>query len=344
MAKSPSAKEKQPKRTKTSPLSRLKEEGFGCAAWTFSREEELELLLEMYEDVGALEALNVERGVVKAMLAELASLYVDVPYHCWSHGVDVTIAAYLFATKLGSQALLSRLELALYITAAICHDVGHPGLNSAYHRLAKSELQQRHGDDAMLEKHHVATMRATLAKPENDVLSGLGSDAARAEALGVMEYMILGTDMAAHTACDDEFEGLLAGGFGEPGWAGGCVGALGNNRLVLLRMLLKAADLGNCGKPFVGAKHWADCLVREGEFQRAKEAEAGVATAPAMQLTWENEAAKQAWFLENMVVPMFELLGRAAPGMQAFVEMLRGVVAIWKQMEAEAAVKEAAKP
>lgn len=51
---------------------------------------------------------------------------------------------------------LSSLECLALLTAALCHDVQHPGLNNVYHVSSHSPLAVLYNDDAVLENFHVS--------------------------------------------------------------------------------------------------------------------------------------------------------------------------------------------
>ena len=82
---------------------------------------------------------------------------------------------------LNLQAVFSQLELAILLTAAICHDIDHPGFNNKYdHAIclilsnisfffsyqinAKTELAIRYNDISPLENHHCAIAFQILEK------------------------------------------------------------------------------------------------------------------------------------------------------------------------------------
>jgi hypothetical protein len=51
---------------------------------------------------------------------------------------------------------MSKIETAAYTIAALCHDVGHPGVNNAYLIATKSREAIVYNDDKVLESFHSA--------------------------------------------------------------------------------------------------------------------------------------------------------------------------------------------
>ena len=53
-------------------------------------------------------------------------------------------------------------DLMVYILAAACHDVEHPGYNNMYLIETKQQLSLRYNDSSVLENHHAATAFAVM--------------------------------------------------------------------------------------------------------------------------------------------------------------------------------------
>lgn len=64
------------------------------------------------------------------------------------HGADVAHMANLFLTqgKLISLAELEHIDVMAFITAALCHDLGHDGFTNGYHINALSDRSIRYND------------------------------------------------------------------------------------------------------------------------------------------------------------------------------------------------------
>lgn len=61
------------------------------------------------------------------MQQELEKAYNPNPYHCSAHAADVAQTLGVMLANDEFSAELTELEVLAMITAALCHDVGHPG-------------------------------------------------------------------------------------------------------------------------------------------------------------------------------------------------------------------------
>ena len=83
--------------------------------------------------------------------------------------------AHLFLIQggLGQLLELNHLDILSYLTAAICHDLGHDGYTNAYHVNTVSSRAIAHNDVSVQESFHVAETFKILSKPEANFLDGL---------------------------------------------------------------------------------------------------------------------------------------------------------------------------
>ena len=69
---------------------------------------------------------------LRAFVEAAAAGYNEVPYHSWYHGFSVFHTTFMILrTTHVSNSLLALDSLAL-LMAAICHDIGHPGVNNNF--------------------------------------------------------------------------------------------------------------------------------------------------------------------------------------------------------------------
>lgn len=65
---------------------------------------------------------------------DVRSGYLDNPYHCFYHAIDVAFVVFYILETLGVQRQLglSKVDTAALLIAALAHDILHPGLNNLY--------------------------------------------------------------------------------------------------------------------------------------------------------------------------------------------------------------------
>ena len=76
------------------------------------------------------------------------------PYHTALHAADVTQAIYVFVSQQRIARHLTRLELLAVLTAAVCHDLDHPGVNEKFLVSTGSHLAVLYDNVSVLENHH----------------------------------------------------------------------------------------------------------------------------------------------------------------------------------------------
>uniref|UniRef100_A0A4W5LYG2 PDEase domain-containing protein n=1 Tax=Hucho hucho TaxID=62062 RepID=A0A4W5LYG2_9TELE len=63
------------------------------------------------------------------------------------------------------------------MTAAVCHDLQHPGYNNTYQINARTELAVRYNDISPLENHHCAVAFQIFSQPDCNILSTFDAEA-----------------------------------------------------------------------------------------------------------------------------------------------------------------------
>lgn len=58
-------------------------------------------------------------------LIDIEKGYNDNPYHSFYHAVDVTMILYHMFEQYGMSEHLTKVDIALIMIAALCHDIGH---------------------------------------------------------------------------------------------------------------------------------------------------------------------------------------------------------------------------
>ena len=96
----------------------------------------------------------------------------DVQYHNDLHGIDVAQMCHLFLVqgKLISLAQLDHIDILSFLTAGVCHDLGHDGFTNGYHVNACTDRGIRYNDVSVQENYHVAESFVILRKDETNFL------------------------------------------------------------------------------------------------------------------------------------------------------------------------------
>jgi CheY-like chemotaxis protein len=287
--------------------------------WSYKEEQLTPIILDMFNDFGLLQRFSVPKDKFQNLLCEVKSNYVKKnPYHNFRHAFDVTQTVYLLLTTAGAAAYLSYLEIFSILLAAVIHDLGHPGLNNNFQIATTSNLALRYNDRSVLENHHCSLAFTLLKKPENDIMCNM-SEEQRREVRNVIIVSVLATDLAHHMEIAAQWNSCLTGFSKDEK----------HHRMLLLQVLLKAADISNPGKPFEIAKYWANMVQEEFFAQGDIEKEKSLAVSPFMDREKPALPKMQINFIDYLVAPLFSGLKELLPTLDIISKRLEENRNMW---------------
>ena len=284
-------------------------------SWAFdvlehTHEELFEIFGYIYGRLDAFNAFSVSRPVFMAFMLELSVRYVNTnTYHNFRHGCDVAFTVWRLITVPSLDVALNHLEMFSIMTAALAHDVGHPGVNNVYLVKAGHPLAINHNDRSPLENFHCVELYSILSKAETNIFANL-TDTQYRDARKIILHAILGTDMTHHFKQITEtnlFAELHTENIHEF-----CVGnvstidCLGEekNRLFLIEMCLHCADISNPYKSWTCCEKWADLVIEEFCAQGDREKREGLEVTPMCDRATMNKVNSQLGFIEFVVAPL----------------------------------------
>jgi dual 3',5'-cyclic-AMP and -GMP phosphodiesterase 11 len=157
-----------------------------------------------------------------SFLKRISARYRNIPCFNWSHAVET---CQFCAWQLQFvQHQITKREILNLLVASLCHDVAHDGFSR------KNEIWESiRGSQSPYEVRHCLEAIEILSDPECHILSDNG--------YGIID-LIMATDMARHfeilrsfTSCSKNFQKT-------------------DDRLLFMKMMLKAADLNECCRPW----------------------------------------------------------------------------------------------
>uniref|UniRef100_A0AAQ4Q7Q7 Phosphodiesterase 9A n=1 Tax=Gasterosteus aculeatus aculeatus TaxID=481459 RepID=A0AAQ4Q7Q7_GASAC len=131
--------------------------------------------------------------------------YKNNPFHNFRHCFCVTQMMYSMICLCSLQEKFTQVEILILMTAAVCHDLDHPGFNNTYQVNAKTELAVRYNDISPLENHHCAVAFQIFSQPDCNIFSNFDPEAFKLIRQGTIT-LILATDMARHGEILDSFK------------------------------------------------------------------------------------------------------------------------------------------
>ena len=261
--------------------------------------------------------LDLRTDAVLELLCTVEQGYKPVAYHNSIHGSDVTHALHWLVCSEQVRPMLEHDPLLLFTTllSAMVHDIGHDGYNNAFHINSNSDIAVRSCYSSPLERHHLASAFAILAR-ENSVLAGLEL-AERKQAQTWMRELILATDFGVHHSVISEFKALVelrgvvsASADKSAAWTAAAFE--GDEKILALKMAIKTADLGYLTKGEALCKGWTERVLEEFFTQGDTEKELGLPVSFGCDRSLDVPQL-QIGFYKTMITPMYTAMDLLVP-------------------------------
>ncbi|XP_064434489.1 high affinity cGMP-specific 3',5'-cyclic phosphodiesterase 9A isoform X1 [Mirounga angustirostris] len=270
--------------------------------WLWEPNEMLSCLEHMYHDLGLVRDFSINPITLRRWLLCVHDNYRNNPFHNFRHCFCVTQMMYSMIWVCRLQEKFSQMDILILMTAAICHDLDHPGYNNTYQINARTELAVRYNDISPLENHHCAVAFQILAQPECNIFANMQLDEFKQIRQGMIT-LILATDMARHAEIMDSFKETMEN-----------FDYSNEEHMTLLKMILiKCCDISNEVRPMEVAEPWVDCLLEEYFMQSDREKSEGLPVAPFMDRDKVTKATAQIGFIKFVLIPMFETVTKLFP-------------------------------
>ncbi|CAG9316785.1 unnamed protein product [Blepharisma stoltei] len=246
------------------------------------------------------EAFSIQEKIYIEFFEKLESLYKQNPYHNSTHAADV-LASFLYITNKSclSDALLE-VEILASIIANLGHDVAHPGFTNRFLINKKDELAIRYNDASVLESMHCSTIFQIVLTPETNIFISLDKDQWIAARKFIVE-MILATDMGRHFDLLGQFRAKIMNNSSRPL-------ETPENRIDVLRMTIKAADIGHAAKVRELHERWSVLVVEEFFNQGDIEKTLNQPISMYCDRDTTDISKSQAGFIKNIALPLYEAL------------------------------------
>ncbi|GIL46507.1 hypothetical protein Vafri_3502 [Volvox africanus] len=285
-------------------------------SWDFTEftvEELIKLAYDIFIVSGAMEDFQLQPKILRNFLTAAASHYQAIPYHNFNHVCHVLQATYLVSSHTAAVNVLTSLERLALLIAALCHDLDHDGHSNSFHVNSGSELARIYNDQSVMENHHCAMTFAILSRTDCNVLAVLSPEEQRT-IRKVIISAILCTDMANHFALTQEFQkhGVVYEPDIEP------------DRLLLTKVILHAADIGNAVRPFYVNHAMSRRVHREFEAQAHEELALGLPVTFSVDTSDHVMCARvELNFLDYVVSTLWERLVDVLPELAPQMAQLR---------------------
>lgn len=291
-----------------------------------------------FEDPTASDC-RIPVSALKRVIAATQSGYDDgtkIPYHNVFHGFDVGQAT---LALLYDSPDFTDLEKFTLVFAGLVHDLGHPGRTSAYLAQIHDPIAIKYGAegdpraDGCLEKYHVENTKSLVwwnaAHWDGGILAFF-SRTAEQRLWDVAENVILATDMSLHFKLVSEFKARIdAGAYDVPEQTA-------EDRMLLLKIILKCADISNVCRIWPVAEAWtkrvSDEFLEQGDDLRSRGLEV---EAMYDREQFKTPAHGVLGFIEFMAKPLWDALAKVLPAAVPFVAQLEANIKMFKHRKQE---------
>ncbi|GMH60020.1 hypothetical protein TL16_g02949 [Triparma laevis f. inornata] len=279
----------------------------------------------MFDELQIQEQWAIPNQKIVNLVDNVSKKYRDVAFHNFKHGIAVAHTNFYFIASTDAGSCLNSIQAFALLVSALCHDLDHPGHTNAFEVNSNSDLALFYNDTSVLENHHCATAAMLLRQDDCNILMGLERDEFR-EFRSVMCHVILATDMSTHFNLLSKFrESVHTDGGWNPEQS--------SDKLLLLSVLLHAADLSNPCREWGASSEWSRLVSIEFNAQVKKEKEMGLPFLPFMQSEDEESKAKQEIsFIEFIIEPMWKDVVEFLPQLDFCLENIAVNKNNWKDV------------
>eukprot|EP00242_Pyramimonas_sp_CCMP2087_P017900 CAMPEP_0198225586 /NCGR_PEP_ID=MMETSP1445-20131203/101721_1 /TAXON_ID=36898 /ORGANISM="Pyramimonas sp., Strain CCMP2087" /LENGTH=1587 /DNA_ID=CAMNT_0043905157 /DNA_START=140 /DNA_END=4903 /DNA_ORIENTATION=+ len=309
--------------TKTRPVARVttkpkRDDQVRMMTWDFNifilnEPRSLQRMAEvMFNKLGLLK--TEERGAKVAfqqhkfveLLKVVEQQHRKIPFHSFQHAVDVTHAVFFLLEVCNIKHFFTDLEILALMTAALFHDIDHPGVNNTWLIRSNDPLGVRYNRKSVAENHHAAMCWHVLL--EADILSDFDTET-QDELQRLVIGCILATDMSKHVKLVSRFEERLCDTEEE------FSNKSAKDRELLMKVILKAADISFVGKRWGLCKKWSGAMREEFRAQGLKEKRLSMPVCPLMAAD-NNLPRSLSNFIIYVAQPFFKMIAAIFPEVQ----------------------------
>ncbi|XP_030199255.1 high affinity cGMP-specific 3',5'-cyclic phosphodiesterase 9A isoform X2 [Gadus morhua] len=292
-------------------IDALRKPGFDV--WLWEANEMLSCLEHMYHDLGLVKDFTINPITLKRWLLCIHDNYRNNPFHNFRHCFCVTQMMYSMICQCSLQEKFTQVDILILMTAAVCHDLDHPGYNNTYQVNARTDLAVRYNDISPLENHHCAIAFQIFSQPDCNIFASFDPEAFKQIRQSTIT-LILATDMARHGEILDSFKQKVD-----------VFDYSDEEHVTCLKMvLIKCCDISNEVRPMEVAEPWVDCLLEEYFMQSDREKTEGLPVAPFMDREKVTKPTAQIGFIKFVLIPMFETVMKLFPQIEdVMVQPLR---------------------
>jgi len=280
------------------------------------------LCVHLFHSLGLISSFGMDPAEVFAFFRLVERGYHSGnPYHTSLHAADVTQAIAVFCMQPCIANHLSQLELLAVVTAAVCHDLDHPGVNEKFLVSAGSHLAVLYDNVSVLENHH---WRSAIACFVESGLTKYVTESQFAEFTDLVRSLVLATDISRQQEFLTQFRYFLDTSEFDTSQL--------NHRHFVLQIAIKCADISNPCRTWPVSRLWSLRACEEFFRQGDSERDLGLLLTPICDRFNVTVAKVQVGFYTFVAEPLFKEWHRFlnCPLSEAMLQNLYSNQAVWE--------------
>ncbi|OHT09398.1 3'5'-cyclic nucleotide phosphodiesterase family protein [Tritrichomonas foetus] len=281
--------------------------------------DEFKLIFSFFDLLGVRPAIPIPNETLYCFIYQLRDNMSDTFLHNWDHARDT--AQFLVHMLVNGQISknFSPREKFVMLVSCLSHDVGYNDRSNII-----IPLNILHNNKSSIESHHISTLIHIIAKNQCNVFSVFNENRDLEEVWRQVVNLILGTDMTLHfNILDAANEAKLQDRQLSRGPA---------NRLLLMKLLIKACDISALARPFEYADKVKDCI--SDEFYKCGDMSRIAGVRIGNSKTKDNEEReKEANFFNFVIhvcIPIFKEIISIFPSLKYLIDQIHSNMDKWK--------------
>ena len=213
---------------------------------------------------------------------------------------------------------LNMLDCLSFLTAAVCHDLGHDGFTNGFHVNANTPRAIDSNDVSVQEHYHAAELFRILTKKQNNFVEGLSKDEYKIFRKRIIG-LIMATDMSHHAEAVSKLNGTISefdiaeGKNVEKLTEGLNETELFKTQQFIMESALHCCDISQQTRSFAIAKEWTYLLFEEFFMQGDIELSREVPISMLCDRNSTNVAGAQPGFVNFVTLPVYNPLSNIFP-------------------------------
>jgi hypothetical protein len=240
-------------------------------ATSFSSTELKKMVCWMFKDLNFFSTYKLNEHKFWTMMGVLEKSYKDNIYHNFNHAIDVTQYIFMIISNEKVNLFLNDFDKFVLMVSALFHDINHPGFNNIYLINTRDDLALLYNDISVLENYHAYTAFNILSNPSTSIIEHLTNEQYQEFRKNFIK-VILSTDMSQHFTIVTKFQTRIE--------ASPLLKDNELDRIDLMKIIMKCADISNITRPFTIARKWAKNCVNEffcqGDMEKEKDLPVGI--------------------------------------------------------------------